>query len=193
MEPIFLHSQAEWHEWLAENHDKENEFQMGFHKTKSKTKGITNAQAVDEALCFGWIDGVVNGIDVHTWTKRFTPRKPKSIWSNINTRRVAELIADGRMQPAGLKAFALRDEKRAGIYSFEKEVQHFSGPYLEAFAANKKAWENFLKMPPSYKTPATNWVLSAKHEETRQRRLEKLIDCSEKGERIDSLKPRVKK
>jgi uncharacterized protein YdeI (YjbR/CyaY-like superfamily) len=190
MDPVFLTSQQEWHEWLKENHDKATEFQMGFYKTKSSQKGITYQQALDEALCFGWIDAVRKGIDEQRWTIRFTPRKPKSIWSNINTKRIAELKEMGLMQPAGIKAFEYRDEKRAGIYSFEKEVPPFSGEYLEAFVGNKKAWENFLKMPKSYRTPATNWVLSAKQEETRQRRLEQLINESEKGERIGLLKPR---
>src|SRR5665213_1161129 len=112
MEPVFLKSQAEWHDWLLDNHDKATEFQMGFHKAKSKTKGITYKEAVDEALCFVWIDGHVKGIDEFTFTQRFTPRTSKSIWSNKNTTRVGELIKEGRMQPAGLKAFELRNEKR---------------------------------------------------------------------------------
>src|SRR5580704_17200825 len=109
MDPIYLSSQQEWHDWLVENHDKATEFQIGFHKAKSKTKGITNKEAVDESLCFGWIDGVVKGIDEYSWTKRFTPRKTNSIWSNINTKRVGELMESGQMQPSGLKAFEQRN------------------------------------------------------------------------------------
>ena|ERR1017187_7334061 len=191
MEPVYLKSQSEWHEWLLENHDKATEFQMGFHKTKSRTKGITYKEAVDEALCFGWIDGHVKGIDALTYTQRFTPRTPKSIWSNKNTKRVEELIEAGLMQPSGLKAFELRNEKRAGVYSFESEAKEFTGELLEIFVSNTKAWEYFLTTPPSYKRPATHLVLSAKQESTRIKRLQELINASENGERIDALKRRT--
>jgi len=190
MNPIFIETQQQWHDWLVENHSTATEFQIGFYKTKAKKKGITNEEALDEALCFGWIDGVVKGIDEFTWTKRWTPRKQKSIWSLKNIKRVEELIAEGRMQPAGLKAFELREDKRSGIYSFESEPKEFTGIYLQTFAENQPAWQFFLSMPKSYKTPATHWVLSAKQEATRMKRLEELIQSSEMGERIDSLKSR---
>jgi len=190
MESVFLESQKEWHDWLKKNHAKETEFQIGFYKAKAKKRGISNEEALDEALCFGWIDGVVKGLDEYTWTKRWTPRKPKSIWSLKNIKRVEELIAEGRMQPAGLKAFELRDDKRSGIYSFESEPKEFTGIYLQIFTDNPKAWEFFLTMPKSYKTPATHWVLTAKQEATRLRHLEELIKVSENGDRLDALKNR---
>lgn len=190
MEPTFIETQQEWHDWLLENHATASEFQIGFYKTKTKKKSITNEEALDEALCFGWIDGVVRGLDEWTWTKRWTPRKPKSIWSLKNIKRVEELKSLGRMHPAGIKAYELREEKRTGVYSFESEPKEFSGIYLETFVANPKAWEFFLSMPKSYRTPATHLVLSAKQEATRMKRLEELIRASEMGERIDSLKSR---
>jgi uncharacterized protein YdeI (YjbR/CyaY-like superfamily) len=187
IEPIFFSAQQDWHKWLEEHHDKESEIWIGFYKTGSGIKGITNKEAVDEALCFGWIDGLVKGIDNHTWKKRFTPRKPRSIWSNINIKRVEELSQLGLMRPEGLKAFSLRDGKRSGIYSFENERKEFSGAFLDTFLDHKGAWQYFLSTAPSYQKVATHWVLSAKQEATRQKRLQKLIEDSEKGKRLDHL------
>jgi uncharacterized protein YdeI (YjbR/CyaY-like superfamily) len=188
MDPVFFSSQKEWHDWLKKNHDKKTEVWIGFYKSKSGIKGITNKEAVDEALCYGWIDGLVKGIDEHTWMKRFTPRKPKSIWSKINIKRVEELITLKKMQPAGLKAFELKNDKRSGIYSFENETKEFTGDYLEKFTSNSTAWQNFLAMPPSYRKTSTHLVLSAKQESTRRKRLEELIHDSENNRRIKPLR-----
>jgi uncharacterized protein YdeI (YjbR/CyaY-like superfamily) len=188
MDPIFFSSQKEWHDWLKKNHDKKPGLWIGFYKSKSGITGITNKEAVDEALCFGWIDGLVKGIDEQTWMKRFTPRKPKSIWSNINIKRVEELIRLKKMLPAGLKAFESRDDKRSGIYSFENETKEFSGDFLKKFSVNSTAWHNFLTMPPSYRKTAVHWVLSAKQETTRSKRLDELITDSENNRRIKLLR-----
>src|SRR5947207_2706090 len=121
MIPAFFKSQTEWHKWLAKNHASARECWVGFYKVKFKEKGISYKEALDEALAFGWIDAVRKSIDDDRWMIRFTPRKPRSIWSNVNTKRVNELKEQGLMQSSGLKVFALRDEKRSGVYSFERE------------------------------------------------------------------------
>ena len=186
-EPVFFTSGAEWRYWLEENHSTAKECIIGFHKTHTKKPGINNKEAVDEALCFGWIDGVVNSIDGNTWKKRFTPRKPKSIWSAVNIKRMAELIEMGKMHPFGLKVFEGRDLKKQKLYSFEQDEVKFSTEQEKAFRENTKAWDFFNTLPPSYRRPATWWVISAKQEETRLRRLDKLIEVSANNKRLDHL------
>lgn len=186
-DPFFFSSQEEWRTWLDENFDKTEEIWIGFYKSGSGIKGITNKEAVDEALCFGWIDGLVKGRDETTWIKRFTPRKPSSIWSLANTRRVQELTEMGKMHSAGLKAFSLRTQKRSGIYSFESEAKEFSGEFLKIFVSNPEAWQNFSAMPPSYRKTATHWVLTAKQQATREGRLDQLIKVSRQNKRLPHL------
>jgi len=186
-EPIFFTSGAEWRDWLGENHHKAKECIIGFHKTHTKKPGISNKEAVDEALCFGWIDGVVNSIDKNTWKKRFTPRKPKSIWSAVNIKRIGELIEIGKVHPHGLKVFNERDIKRQKLYSFEQDEVKFSEEMEKVFRENSDAWDFFNLLPPSYRRPATWWVISAKQEETRLRRLDKLIEVSGNKKRLDHL------
>lgn len=187
MQIKFFDSQSRFRHWLARNYDKKNELWVGFHKKHSKKKGITYPQALDEALCFGWIDGVKKRVDDTSYTMRFTPRKPKSIWSRVNTKRAQELMAQGRMAPPGLKAFALRDSKRSGLYSFENAPQKLDSLHEKRFQANKKAWDYFQAQPPGYKKKFIFWIMSAKKEETRLRRLDQLIAASANGVRIDSL------
>src|SRR5262249_49080212 len=141
----------------------------------------------DEALCFGWIDGVRRNLDEMSYTIRFTPRKPRSIWSLINVKHVERLRKEGRMHAAGLEAFAKRDPKRTGIYAFENRPRELSPEYAKQFARNKAAWEFFQSQPPGYKRTVSFWVMDAKKEETRIRRLEQLIDSSAKGVRIGLL------
>lgn len=174
----FFRAAADFRRWLEKNHDQKNELIVGFHKKDSGKKSMTYSEALDEALCFGWIDGVRRSVDDDSYSIRFTPRKAKSIWSLVNTKRVNELIDLERMHKSGLKAFGRRDPKKTGIYSFENAPLKFSADYEEKFRANKAAWNFFQRQPPGYKKLATYWVMSAKQENTRQRRLSTLISNS---------------
>ena len=191
MKPKFFSSQEKFREWLEKNHDRENELLLGFHKKDSGRKSITYPEALDEALCFGWIDGVRRRLDEISYTIRFTPRKPRSIWSNVNVRHVERLQKAGRMAEPGLKAYALRDPKRTGIYAFENRPREFSPAYEKKFRANKAAWEFFQKEPPSLRRTCIFWVMSAKKEETRLRRLQNLIDSAAKGIRRGTFDDKV--
>ena len=184
MKPRFFKTASALREWLAKNHDKTSELWIGFYKKASGKRSITYREALDEALCFGWIDGVRKRLDDDSYIQRFTPRRARSIWSNINTKRVEELKKLGKMEPAGLNAFAARDPKRSGIYSFEREELKFEGEFKKRFQTNKKAWEFYEKLPPFLKRTVTFWVISAKKEETRWRRFEKLLESSARGVRL---------
>ncbi|HYH28035.1 MAG TPA: YdeI/OmpD-associated family protein [Actinomycetota bacterium] len=184
--PRFFRSGSELRAWLEKNHAKAKELWVGYHKKGSPTKGIAYADAVDEALCFGWIDGKVKTIDELTYMQRFSPRTAKSPWSKANIKRVGELKREGRMAAAGVEAFERRDRRPAG-YSYEEAERGFSGAYLEAFRSNREAWGFFQAQPPGYRKNATFWVMSAKRQETRDRRLTKLIEDSENGRRLAML------
>ena len=151
---------------------------------------MTWPEAVDEVLCFGWIDGVRKSIDETSYAVRFTPRKPRSTWCAVNIKRVSELVAEGRMHPAGLKAFAARTEEQSGIYAYEqREAIELGDGFERQFRANQAAWNFFQAQAPSYRKEATWWVVSAKKDETKQSRLTALIDDSAAGRRITSLIP----
>jgi uncharacterized protein YdeI (YjbR/CyaY-like superfamily) len=184
MKARFFSSASSFHNWLKKNHNQVAELWVGFHKKKSGKKSITYPEALDEALCFGWIDGLRKTIDENSYTIRFTPRKAKSIWSVVNTGRATQLSKLGLMQPAGLKAFALRDPKRSGIYSFETAPRELNALYKERFRTNKKAWEYFQQQPPGYQRVACYWVMSAKREETQMHRLDQLVAASAQGSRL---------
>jgi uncharacterized protein YdeI (YjbR/CyaY-like superfamily) len=184
MKPKFFSTRDEFREWLEENHDTASELLIGFHKKSSGKKSITYPEALDEALCYGWIDGVRRKLNETSYVQRFTPRKPTSIWSLINVRHVERLKKEGRMQPPGLKAYALRDPKRTGIYSFENRPKELSPAYEKRFRQNKAAWKFFEEQAPYYKRLLIFRIMSAKKEETQIRRLEQLIECSAKGERL---------
>src|SRR6185369_7952462 len=160
------------------------EILVGFHKKNSGKKSITYAEALDEALCFGWIDGVRRNFDETSYTIRFTPRKPRSIWSLVNVRHVERLQKEGRMHPAGTAAFERRTPERTGIYSFENRPRELSAEFQKEFRKNKPAWEFFQKQPPGYKRLMSFWVMSAKKDETRMARLKRLIESSAKRERV---------
>jgi uncharacterized protein YdeI (YjbR/CyaY-like superfamily) len=183
MKPRFFKTAGAFREWLENNHDKKTELSIGFHKKNSGKPSITYPEALDEALCFGWIDGVRRNVDETSYSIRFTPRKAKSIWSNVNIRRATELENLGLMKPPGLRAFQARDPKRSGIYSFENVAREFNPEFEKRFRANKKAWDFFQSEPPYIKKVCKFWVMSAKKEETRLRRLDQLIESSSKGER----------
>lgn len=191
MQPKFFSSPEQFRHWLERNHDRATELLVGFHKKSSGKKSITYAEALDEALCYGWIDGVRRNFNETSYTIRFTPRKPTSIWSNINVKHVERLQKEGRMQPAGLEAFARRDAKRTGIYSFENRPRELSPEYEKMFRQNKAAWKFFQEQPPGYKRLLIFRTMSAKKEETRLRRLNQLIESSEKGVRIDRMNPKA--
>ena len=186
--PKFFASGDAFRAWLERNHDRATELLLGFHKLKAKKKGITYQAALDEALAFGWIDGVRRGLDEDRYTIRFTPRKPRSIWSNVNVKRVGELKAAGRMHDAGLDAFAKRDEARSGIYAYERAVYVELDPVsMKTLKADRAAYEFFERQPPGYRRLVAHWVGSAKKAETRERRLTKLITCCREGRRIPPL------
>lgn len=186
-EPRFFKTAAAWHAWLEKNHAKDGELLLGFHKTKSDEKGITYKEALDEALAFGWIDARRYGGD-KTWSIRFTPRKPRSIWSAVNIKRIAELKAEGRMHAAGIAAFETRDTRQQKKYSFENPDAKLAPADVKRFRADKKAWANFEKLPQSYKHPAIWWVVSAKQEATHERRLTTLIADSAAGKKVKHLR-----
>jgi uncharacterized protein YdeI (YjbR/CyaY-like superfamily) len=187
MEPTFFRAPEEFRAWLREHHASEQELLLGFYKKRSGVTGFTQAQAVDEALCFGWIDGHVRALDENRYTARFTPRTPHSIWSAVNIRRAEPLIEQGRMEPAGLKAFTGRDPRQAGRYSFENRPQSLDEADEAAFRTNAPAWAFFQAQIPSYQRTALWWVMSAKTDTTRQRRLATLILDSAEGRLLKNL------
>jgi uncharacterized protein YdeI (YjbR/CyaY-like superfamily) len=187
MKPTFFQSPAEFRAWLEKNHSTTTELLIGFYRRDSGKGGITYPEALDEALCFGWIDGIRKRFDETSYTVRFTPRKPGSIWSAVNTKRVADLMKSGRMHVAGQKEFDQRDRKKAALYSYERATCKLDGTYESKFRANKKAWEFYQAQAPWYRRTSAWWVISAKREETRLRRLEQLIEDSAKGRRIGLL------
>jgi len=188
MQPKFFTTPEQFRQWLERNHDSAAELLIGFHKKASGKKSIIYAEALDEALCFGWIDGVRRGLNETSYVQRFTPRKPRSIWSNINVKHVERLKKEGRMHPAGLEAYARRDPKRTGIYSFENRPLELDPEYEKTFRQNKAAWKFFQEQPAGYRRLLIFRTMSAKKEETRLRRLKQLIECSAKGERMGILK-----
>jgi uncharacterized protein YdeI (YjbR/CyaY-like superfamily) len=188
---IFFKTPADFRKWLEKNHAKKNEQWVGFHKTGSGKKSITWPESVDQALCFGWIDGLRKGIDEESYKIRFTPRKKSSIWSAVNLKKVDELKKAGLMQEAGLKIFNERNEKNAEKYSFEqKDEIKFLPSYEKKFKANKAAWKWFSASAPSYKKAAMWWVMQAKQEATQLKRLETLIADAANGERIKEMRVR---
>ena len=183
--PRFFRTPAAFSRWLEANHDKHSELWVGFYKKASGKPSITYPEAVDEALCWGWIDGIRKTVDAIAYTNRFTPRKPTSNWSEINTRRVEALIAEGRMREPGLRAFEARKPERSGVYSFEQRKAPQLDPALEKrFRAKRAAWAFFEAQPPGYRRVTTWWIVSAKKEETRLARLEKLIAASAEKRRL---------
>ncbi|HEX4810542.1 MAG TPA: YdeI/OmpD-associated family protein [Bryobacteraceae bacterium] len=185
--PKFFATPARWRKWLEQNHLKKQELLVGFYKRDSGKPSITWPESVDAALCFGWIDGVRHRIEDTSYSIRFSQRRPNSVWSAINIKRVEELTAQGLMHPSGVEAFEARKEARSRIYAFEQDLVHLSPEQEERFRANEAAWKYFQSKPPWYRRTSTWWVISAKREETRNRRLAALIRASEEGRSIDQL------
>ena len=186
--PTFFATPDKWRAWLDTHHDTETELLVGFHKVASGKPSITYHQALDEALAYGWIDGRRTGGET-SYTIRFTPRRKGSIWSAVNKKRIAELKAEGRMHEAGLAEFANRDTAKEKLYSHENRDVRLDPAYEKAFRADKKAWADFEKRSPTYRRQATWWVMSAKQEATRDRRLRTLIADSAAGRKIKPLTP----
>jgi uncharacterized protein YdeI (YjbR/CyaY-like superfamily) len=186
--PRFFATPERFRVWLQANHVSANELLVGFYKKGSGRPSLTWPQSVDEALCFGWIDGVRRSLGEEAYTIRFTPRRPRSIWSAINVARVGELTKLGRMQPAGLRAFAARTPERTGVYSFErKEAAKLPPEFATRLAAHAKASAFFSAQAPWYQRAAIHWVISAKREETREKRMQVLISSSAKQRTVPPL------
>ena len=184
MKPTFFATRAAFRAWLEANHAAASELLVGFHRKDSGKPSITYPEALDEALCYGWIDGVRRRAGTSSYTIRFTPRKAGSHWSLVNIRKAQALEAAGLMRPAGRAAFERRDESRTRQYSYEREQASFTPAQLRRFRAARAAWAYFEAQPPYYRRVATHYVTSAKREETRERRLARLIACSARGERL---------
>jgi uncharacterized protein YdeI (YjbR/CyaY-like superfamily) len=184
---MFFASAAAWREWLAAHHETATELQVGFYKRDTGRASITYQEALDEALCYGWIDGVRKGLDSASYTIRFTPRKPRSNWSAVKIRRAEELSRLGLMRSPGIKAYEARDAERSRIYSYEQERHTLTEALQQQFRANGAAWDFFKAQPPSYRKVASYWVMSAKQEATRLRRLATLIEDSAEGRRLAIL------
>ncbi|HEY5463120.1 MAG TPA: YdeI/OmpD-associated family protein [Hanamia sp.] len=187
MQPTFFSNSKDFRKWFEKNHEKAKELLVGFYKVTSGKKSITWPESVDEAICFGWIDGVRKSIDSESYCIRFTPRKSTSIWSAINIKKVEELAKKGLMHPPGIAAFSKRKENKSRIYSYEKEAENLSEEFLKKFKSNKKAWNYFQSMAPSYQKTAIHLVMNAKQEITKMKRLDELIKDSEAERKIKRL------
>jgi uncharacterized protein YdeI (YjbR/CyaY-like superfamily) len=188
MEARFFATPADFRAWLEKHHATEAELLVGFHKKHTGRPSMTWTESVREALCFGWIDGIRRSVGDESYTIRFTPRKADSVWSALNVRHVEELMRGGRMSPAGIAVFEARKSERTGVYSFEqRHLARLEPEQEKQFRADAKAWGFFQSQPPGYRQTAIFWVLSAKREETRARRLATLIDDSAAGRRLAQL------
>lgn len=184
MKPTFFKSPSDFRKWFEKHHSTAEELLVGFYKKSSGKPSITWPESVDQALCFGWIDGIRRNIDDVSYSIRFTPRRTTSVWSNINIKRAQELIELGLMRPAGLKAFQKRRENKSGIYSYEQRSDTLPEQYEKELKKNKAAWAFFQAQPAWYRKQIYWWVVSAKKEETRLKRLAKLIEDSANGRRL---------
>jgi uncharacterized protein YdeI (YjbR/CyaY-like superfamily) len=184
LKPKFFRTPTDFRNWLQKNHADTRELWVGFYKKASGKQSITWPESVDEALCFGWIDGIRKRVDEISYQIRFTPRRRGSIWSAINIKRAKELAKEKRMRPAGLKAFAARIENKSGIYSYEQRPVELPAQYAKLLERNKAAWNFFQAQPPSYRKLMTWYIVSAKKEETRLQRLKKVITASSKRKRL---------
>lgn len=183
--PTFFATAAGFRRWLEKNRDSVPELHIGFYKQASGRTAMTYEEAVDEALCFGWIDGVIRSLGRESYMHRFSPRRPGSIWSNANVRHVDRLTRAGKMHASGLATFAARKANKVGIYAFEQRPQELPATLARVFRANRAAWTFWQAQPPGYRRTIVWWLISAKQEETRQRRLKTLITKSAAGKRLE--------
>jgi uncharacterized protein YdeI (YjbR/CyaY-like superfamily) len=184
MKPLFFNDQTEFRKWLEKNHKNESELLVGYYKKTTGKSNMTWSQSVDEALCFGWIDGVRRSIDKETYCIRFTPRRPNSNWSTVNIKKVEELLKQGLMQQAGLEIYKQRKSDKSGTASYENRPKQLDTELADRFKSNPIAWEFFSRQAPSYQRTITYWIMSAKQEKTKILRLDKAIYESEKHKRI---------
>lgn len=182
--PVYFSSASEFRQWLVTHHRTEKEIVVGFYKVHTKKPSMTWSESVDEAICFGWIDGIRKPVDEESYTIRFTPRNPKSNWSAINLKKVEEMIRQGKMTPAGMEAYEKRTMARTAVYSYENRPGKLSDELEAIFRENRQAWEFFTRQAPSYQKVMFYWVMSAKQDKTRQNRLEKLLAASQAGKRM---------
>jgi uncharacterized protein YdeI (YjbR/CyaY-like superfamily) len=192
-QPTFFKNGAEMRKWLQKNHDKQTELHVGYYKAGSSKKGITRAESVDEALCFGWIDGVLHSIDEESYTVRFTPRRKNSIWSAVNVKRIKELMKEGLVHQRGIEEYEQRKEHRMNLYVNEQKEVKLGKEYEAIFKKNKAAWAYFRQLTPGYRKASIWWVISAKQEATRLRRLDTLIEDSANNRKIKQLNLGAKK
>lgn len=184
MDINFFSTQNDFRRWLEENHAKETEIIVGYYNVKSGKKCMTWSESVDQALCFGWIDGVRRKVDDESYSNRFTPRRANSNWSAVNIAKVAELMEKGLMKPSGIAAFEKRKAEKSGVYAYENELKRFSDEFERQFKVREKAWAFFENQANWYKKQMINWVMTAKQAATREKRLEKLIAESENERRL---------
>lgn len=184
MKPTFFRSPADFRKWLARYHASKRELLVGFYRKASGRPSITWPESVDEALCFGWIDSIRRNINEISYSIRFTPRRPGSVWSSVNTRRAQALIEQGRMRPTGLQVFKARRANTSGIYSYEQRKLNLEEPYNQLLKKNKAAWRFFQTQPASYRKAVYWWIMSAKRDETRLKRLERFVAVSARQQRL---------
>jgi uncharacterized protein YdeI (YjbR/CyaY-like superfamily) len=189
MKLTFFRTPTDFRAWLDHHHASEKELWVGFYKVKSGKGGMVYRQALDEALCYGWIDGLLRSVDEDSYAQRFTPRKRDSTWSTANTQRVKELIVEGRMHPAGQAAFERRDRTKTGRYSFEQDAVALAPAFARRLKADRSAGAYFEAQPPGYRRVAVSWVMSAKKEETRARRFATLLEDCAAGRRLKVATP----
>lgn len=188
MKPKFFKTQKDLRKWLGKNHDKLSEQWIGYYKKSTGKESITWSESVDQAICFGWIDGLRKSIDDESYMIRFTPRKLESNWSAVNIEKVKKLTKLGLMKPEGIAAYQKRKEHKSKVYSYEQKEVKLDKKYIDMIKANKKAWQYFNKLlAPSAKKVSIRWVMSAKQEKTRLKRLKILIDSCSKEEKIPAL------
>jgi uncharacterized protein YdeI (YjbR/CyaY-like superfamily) len=183
-ESLFFASPKDFRAWLEAHHQTRSELWVGFYKKASGKPSITWPESVDEALCFGWIDGIRKSLDSVSYIIRFTPRQGRSVWSEVNIKRVRALLVEGRVEAAGKRAFQARRENRSGVYSYEQRLDQLPEPYQDRLKKAKAAWSFFRSQPPSYRKQISWWVISAKKEETRQKRLQKVIETFARDKRL---------
>jgi uncharacterized protein YdeI (YjbR/CyaY-like superfamily) len=184
MDPVYFKDQNEFRKWLEKNHDKKSEIIVGYYKVGTGKPSMSWSQSVDQAICFGWIDGIRRSVDSERYCIRFTPRKPTSIWSNVNIKKVEELKKQGLMKKPGLEIFNNRKDRKSGVYSFENDFTKLDENFERIFKSNKIAWDFFVKQAPSYQKTRFHWIMSAKQEATKISRLNKLIKASENKNRL---------
>lgn len=184
MTPIFFKSPQEFRKWLETHHKQESEVLVGYYKVKTGKPSMTWSESVDQAICFGWIDGIRRSLGPESYSIRFTPRRKNSNWSAVNIKKVKDLTAAGLMREAGQKAYELWTEKKSNVYSYEKTPAVLTPEFERIFKKNTAAWDFFINQAPSYRKGIIHWIMSAKKEETRVSRLTRTINQSEQQKRV---------